>query len=53
MIEDMLIPYEVPFICSNKGTKKAMNIDKSGSSSWIRRKRLCIKLYLINFSTEF
>ena len=40
-------------ICSNKGTKKAMYIDKSGSSSWIRRKPLSIKLYLINFSTEF
>ena len=44
---------EVPFICFNERTKKAMYIHKCGSSSWIRRKPLCIKLYLINFSTEF
>ena len=30
-----------------------MYIDKSGSSSWIRRKPLCLKIYLINLSTEF
>ena len=44
---------EEPFICFNERTKKAMYIHKCGSSSWIRRKPLCIKLYLINFSTEF
>ena len=49
----ILTSYEVPFICSNEETKKAMYIDQSVSFSWIRRKPLCIKLYLINFSTEF
>ena len=43
----------VLFVCSNEQTKKAMYIDKSDSSSWIGRKSLCIKLYLINFSTVF
>ena len=28
----------VLFVCSNEQTKKAMYIDKSDSSSWIRRK---------------
>ena len=53
VLQNILTSYEVPFICSNEGTNKAMYIDKSGSSSWIRRTPLCIKLYLINFSTEF
>ena len=53
VLQNILTSYEVPFICSNEGTNKAMYIDKSGSSSWIRRTPLCIKLFLINFSTEF
>ena len=52
VLQNILTSYEVPFICSIKGTKKAMYIEKSDSSSWIR-KLLYIKLCLVNFSTEF
>ena len=53
MLQNILTSCEEAFICFNEMTKKAMYIHKCGSSSWIRKKPLCIKLYLINFSTEF